>query len=51
MKAGEIKEYIQNNGKIEQILEELGMHHIKYHQSTTDKDAYYSCAMPSGDNL
>lgn len=51
MNASEIREYIQTNGKIEYVLEELGMHHIKYHQPTTTRDGYYSCAMPTGDNL
>lgn len=39
-----IKEYIINNNKIEDILIELQMHHIKNHID------YYSCGMPNGDN-
>jgi len=35
---------IVKDNKIETILEELGMHHIKSH------DKYYSCGMPDGDN-
>ena len=36
---------IVKDNKIETILKELGMHHIKSH------DKYYSCGMPDGDNI
>lgn len=51
MKPKEIKEYIYQEKKIPTILEKLGMHNIKYHEAATTKDGYYSCAMPTGDNL
>ena len=46
MEAKDIKEYIYKNNKIENILEELGMHHIKWHNG----DEYVTCGMPDGDN-
>lgn len=36
---------IVKDNKIEIILKELGMHHIKSH------DKYFSCGMPDGDNI
>jgi len=44
VEALELKERIIAENKIEFILEELGMHHIKKHYD------YYTCGMPSGDN-
>lgn len=46
MEIQEIKEYIINNDKIEDILEELGCHHIRLHNHK-----YYSCGFPDGDNV
>lgn len=40
----DLKERIIQDEKIELILEELGMHHIK------DKGKYITCGMPDGDN-
>lgn len=40
----ELKEYIINNDKIEDILTSLSCHHIK------DKGNYYACGHPLGDN-
>ena len=40
----ELKEYIINNDKIEQVLTALSCHHIK------DKGDYYTCGHPLGDN-
>ena len=45
MEARAIKEYIYQNEKIEDVLKELGMHHIKWHS-----DKYITCGMPDGDN-
>ncbi len=47
MTVSELKEYIFKENKIEYVLEELGCHHIEYHE-TRD---YYSAAFPDGDNL
>lgn len=47
LEATEIKLYIYENNKIEQILTELGMHHIKWHNN----NSYVTCGMPDGDNL
>lgn len=44
MEIIDLKERIIDEDKIEDILTELGMHHIK------DKGNYYSCGMPTGDN-
>lgn len=45
MDSKELKDKIINDTqKIELILQELGMHHIK------EEDIYYSCGMPTGDN-
>lgn len=46
MTTRELKEYIYKENKIEQILNEIGCHSIKYH---TDKE-YYSCGNADGDN-
>lgn len=40
----ELKEYIINNDKIEEVLIALSCHHIK------DKGEYYTCGHPLGDN-
>ena len=46
MDARTIKEYIYDNNKIEFVLENIGMHHIKWHNG----DEYITCGMPDGDN-
>ena len=46
MNAQDLKLYIYENDMITQILEELGMHHIKWH----DNKKYITCGMPDGDN-
>lgn len=46
MDARTIKEYIFNNNKVEYVLEQLGMHHIKWHSG----NEYITCGMPDGDN-
>lgn len=47
MEIRELKEYIYDNEKVEEVLSELGCHSIKYHNGTKK---YYSCAFPDGDN-
>jgi len=42
--VSELKEYILNNDYTEQILSELGCHHI------TNKGEYFQCGNPDGDN-
>lgn len=44
MVVSELKEYILNNDYTEQILSELGCHHI------TNKGEYFQCGNPDGDN-
>ena len=46
MTISELKKYIFENQKIQDILEALGCHSIKHH----DKHDYYSAAFPDGDN-
>jgi DNA primase len=46
MEAKSIKEYIFNNNQVEYVLEQLGMHHIKWHSG----NEYVTCGMPDGDN-
>lgn len=46
MDVRELKNYIYDNGYVEQILESIGCHHIKYHASSS----YWTCANPDGDN-
>ena len=46
MDAKELKNYIYENRYVEQILESIGCHHIKYHAS----NAYWTCANANGDN-
>lgn len=45
-----IKEYIYENNKVEQILEALGCHHIKWHPNG-NPDAYWSAANKDGNNI
>lgn len=47
MEAREVKQYIYDNKRIESILTELEMHHIKWH----NVNEYISCGMPDGDNI
>lgn len=44
MEIADLKDRIIDEGKIEDILSELGMHHIK------NKGKHISCGMPTGDN-
>ena len=44
--AEEIKQHIYENSMIEPILDELGMHHIKWHSN----NSYVTCGVPNGDN-
>lgn len=44
--AQEVKQKILEEDKLEYILEEIGMHHIKWHSM----DSYITCGMPDGDN-
>lgn len=46
MDAQTIKEYIYSNNKTETVLENLGMHHIQWH----NRNEYITCGMPDGDN-
>ena len=46
MEIREVKDFIYENNKLEFILTELGMHHIKWH----DNNSYITCGMPDGDN-
>lgn len=46
MDVREVKQYIYENDKLELVLTELGMHHIKWH----DNKSYITCGMPDGDN-
>lgn len=46
MDTKELKNYIYENKYIEQVLESIGCHHIKYHSSGD----YYSAGNPDGDN-
>lgn len=46
MDAQIIKDYIYSNNKVETILENLGMHHIQWH----NRQEYVTCGMPDGDN-
>lgn len=46
MDIKELKTYIYNNRYVEQILESIGCHHIKYHTS----NRYWTCANADGDN-
>ena len=46
MDIRELKSYIYENKYVEQILESIGCHHIKYHSS----NGYWTCANATGDN-
>ena len=46
MDAKYIKEFIYDNNCVALVLEELGMHHLRWHGSRK----YLTCAMPDGDN-
>ncbi len=46
MDVRELKNYIYENKYVEQILEAIGCHHIKYHTS----NSYWTCANATGDN-
>lgn len=46
MDVKELKNYIYENRYVEQILESIGCHHIKYHAS----NSYWTCANATGDN-
>lgn len=46
MDARELKSYIFENHYVEQILQEIGCHHIKYHSS----GEYWTCANKDGHN-
>lgn len=46
MDVQELKNYIYENKYVEQILDSIGCHHIKYHHS----NEYWSCANADGDN-
>lgn len=46
MDAQSIKDYIFSNDKMEIVLENLGMHHIQWH----NRREYVTCGMPDGDN-
>lgn len=46
MDIKELKYYIYENKYVEQILESIGCHHIKYHISS----GYWTCANATGDN-
>lgn len=45
MNAQQLKEYIADNGYVEQILRAINCHHIQYHSS-----GYWTCANKDGDN-
>ena len=44
MDARELKEYILENNYVEQILDAIHCHHIKFHGD------YWTCGNPDGDN-
>lgn len=46
MDVQELKNYVYENKYVEQILDSIGCHHIKYHPSND----YWSCANADGDN-
>lgn len=46
MDVRELKNYIYENKYVEQILESIGCHHIKYHSI----NEYWTCANADGDN-
>lgn len=48
MDSKSIKNFILENNKVEEILEELGCHHIKLHSGSAD--SYYTAGNKDGDN-
>lgn len=50
MDVRQLKKYIYENQKVEQILEALGCHHIKWHPNG-NPDAYWSAANKDGNNI
>ena len=46
MDVKDLKNYIYENKYVEQILESIGCHHIKYHST----NGYWTCANATGDN-
>ena len=44
MDVYDLKNYIYENDRVDEILKDLGCHHIKKHQD------YYTCGNPDGDN-
>ena len=46
MDAKELKNYIYENNYVEQVLESINCHHIKYHAA----NGYWTCANATGDN-
>lgn len=46
MDVKELKNYVYENRYVEQILESIGCHHIKYHAS----NGYWTCANATGNN-
>lgn len=46
MELKELKQYIYDNHKIEFVLNEIGCHHVKYHQK-----GYFTCGNYNGDNI
>lgn len=49
MDIKQLKEYIYENGKIEQILQEIGCHSIKYHPGG-NPDPYWTASNKDGNN-
>lgn len=47
MNAKYLKQYIFENNRLEEVLESLGMHHIKWYKNRQ----YITCAQPNGDNI
>ena len=45
--AKSLKKQIYEDMRIEEILQNLGMHHIKVHNN----NEYWTCGMPNGDNI
>ena len=47
MTVNELKLYIYDNGKVEDILETIGCHHIRFHSEKN----YWTCGNCNGDNV
>lgn len=47
MEAWQLKNYIYEEGRVEEILKSIGCHHIHYHSSSS---GYWTCANKDGDN-